>query len=202
MAVPIDHITRYHGLSSRFFQYVLARRRGADSHGTHTNGTNAGPGTAYIRDTYSRVHTHKHTQTQIKKTHNAGGADKANTKNLSYTRHPIFDRLGWYRPKRVLVSQTQARRRYRYTALSTVDSSVCDKRGGILIYCTVQLQIRQPLRHDKRSALHDHRGKRFPRLLLLEATKLPAQALVHAVRVHRRGPNELLADVLGIDRWL
>ena len=36
----------------------------------------------------------------------------------------------------------------------------------------------------------------------VEATKLPAQALVHAVRVHRRGPNELLADVLGIDRWL
>ena len=39
--------------------YVLTRRRGADTHGTHTR-TN---GTAYIRGTYSRVHTQTHTNT-------------------------------------------------------------------------------------------------------------------------------------------
>ena len=50
--------------------------------------------------------------------------------------------------------------------------------------------------------LHYYLGERFPRLLLLETTKLPAQALVHPARVHRRGPDELLADVLGVDRWL
>ena len=50
--------------------------------------------------------------------------------------------------------------------------------------------------------LHYHLRQRFPRLLLLEATKLPAQALVQLIRVHRRGPDELLADVLGVDRWL
>jgi len=41
----------------------------------------------------------------------------------------------------------------------------------------------------------------------VEATKLPAQALVHAVRVHRRGPNDrrcwqtYLVSTAGSDSW-